>query len=154
MSRAQCPREPEVVQALRRGALPEDLRGHAQECPDCRETWAVATRLRELAASEGPASLPGAGQIWWRAEVVRRLTAESERAERAARPAMWGMMLGLLAAAGGVVLGLVFGAERLLAGALPASATAGELLPIAFVLGSIPLLLLFLVGLGLLAGET
>lgn len=146
MSRAQCPREPEVVQALRRGALPEDLRGHAEECPDCREAWAVATRLRELAASERP-SLPSAGQIWWRAEVVRRLTAESETAEQAARPAMWGMMLGLLVAAGGLLLGLVFGAEHLLTGLLPASGAPGDLLPILFVLGLIPLILLFLVGL-------
>lgn len=154
MSRDLCPREPEVVQALRRGALPEDLRGHAEECPDCREAWAVATRLRELAASERPAGLPTAGQIWWRAEVVRRLTADSEIAEQAARPAIWGMMLGLLVAAGGLVLSLVFGAERLLAGLLRTSGTAGDLLPVAFVLGSIPLLLLVLVGLGLLARET
>jgi hypothetical protein len=146
MSQDQCPREPEVVQSLRRGALPEELRGHAEACPDCRETWTVAARLRELAALERP-SLPTAGQIWWRAEVVRRLTAESEIAERAARPAVWGMVLGLVAAAGGLVLSLAFGAERLLAGLLPASGAPGDFLPIAFVLGLIPLVLLFLVGL-------
>jgi hypothetical protein len=146
MSRDQCPREPEVVQALRRGALPEELRGHAEDCPDCREALTVAARLRELAAAERP-GLPTAGQIWWRAEVVRRLTAESEIAERAARPAVWGMLLGLLVAAGGLVLSLVFGAERLLAGLLPASGAPVDLLPIAFVLGLIPLVLLFLVGL-------
>lgn len=149
MSRAQCPHEPEVLQALRRGALPRDLRGHAEECPDCREAWAVAARLRELATSEGPAGLPTAGQIWWRAEVVRRLTAESETAEQAARPAIWGMTLGLLMAAGALVLGLTFGAGRLLTGLLPASGAPGDLLPIVFVLGSIPLVLLLLVGLGL-----
>jgi hypothetical protein len=136
MSRAQCPREPEIVEAIRRGALPEDLRGHAESCPDCREARAVALRLRELAKVERPTRLPAAGQLWWRAEVIRRLTAEAETAAQAARPALWGTVLGLLVAAGGLVLSFALGADL----------APRDFIPIAFVLGSIPLVLLLLLG--------
>jgi hypothetical protein len=144
MSPAPCPREPEVVQALRRGALPEDLRGHAEACPDCREAWTVALRLRELA--ERPASLPTAGQLWWRAEVIRRLTAEHETAEKAARPATWGIILCLVVAAAGCVLGLAAGLDRIFAALLPAAVTPGNALPVILVLGLVPLILLLVVG--------
>jgi hypothetical protein len=146
MSPEPCPREPEVVQALRRGALPEDLRGHAEACPDCREALALTLRLRELAASERPASPPTAGQLWWRAEVIRRLTAEHEAAEKAARPAAWGMVLCLVVAAAGCVLGLAAGLDRIFAALLPAAVTPGNALPVILVLGLVPLVLVLLVG--------
>jgi hypothetical protein len=57
-------------------------------------------QLRALAAETlPPRPLPSAGAIWWRAEVIRKLTATQEAAARAARPARWGRLAGLLAAA-------------------------------------------------------
>jgi hypothetical protein len=54
------------------------------------ETDPVAAWLHRLAASEDPpASLPTAGQIWWRSQILERLEEEDARARRAARPAEW-----------------------------------------------------------------
>lgn len=60
----------------------------------------IAEQLQALAAETvPPRPLPSAGEIWWRAEVIRRLTAAEEEAARAARPARWGRLAGLLVTA-------------------------------------------------------
>ncbi|HKI06373.1 MAG TPA: hypothetical protein VKK31_30620 [Thermoanaerobaculia bacterium] len=66
--------------------------------PDEREEAQVAGALRQLAAeTRPPHPLPTAGQLWWRAEVVRRLVRKpDEEADRALRPAVWGGMAGVV----------------------------------------------------------
>ncbi|HEX7185725.1 MAG TPA: hypothetical protein VF756_28125 [Thermoanaerobaculia bacterium] len=59
----------------------------------------IEEQLRALAAETlPPRPLPTAGAIWWRAEIIRKLTATQEAATRAAKPARWGGLAGLLAA--------------------------------------------------------
>lgn len=57
----------------------------------------VASALRELAAMSRPTGpLPTAGQLWWRAEVVRRLAGNP--GEREIRPAVWAELVGVVVA--------------------------------------------------------
>jgi hypothetical protein len=61
------------------------------------EELQIANALRQLAAeTRPPHPLPTAGQIWWRAEVARRLAGKPDgRVDRALRPATWGQRAGL-----------------------------------------------------------
>jgi hypothetical protein len=86
----------------------------------------VAGALRELAArSRPPKSLPTAGQIWWRAEVVRRLSGNT--GEREVRPALWGEIAGIAAAVAVLLLFFTLEASPLL-GLLAGRETAGGVL--------------------------
>jgi hypothetical protein len=97
MERSPCPHEPAVIRTVRGQALTSDLLGHAETCASCRETLRVAGALRELAAqSRPPGTLPTAGQLWWRAEVVRRLSGNP--GEREIRPAVWAELVGVAVA--------------------------------------------------------
>ena len=104
MSRHLCPREQEVVDAmLPQGRLPEasELQQHVAGCESCRELHEVMAMLRPDHALSEEASLPSAGQIWWRAAVRARM----EAARAAARPVAWAQgataasLLGILCAA-------------------------------------------------------
>jgi hypothetical protein len=104
MSRHLCPREQEVVDAmLPEGRLPEasELQQHVAGCASCRELHEVMAMLRPDHALAEEASLPSAGQIWWRAAVRARM----EAARAAARPVAWAQgataasLLGILCAA-------------------------------------------------------
>jgi len=57
----------------------------------------IASALRQLAAeTRPPHPLPTAGQLWWRAEVGRRLAGKADgRVDQALRPATWGQRAGL-----------------------------------------------------------
>jgi len=82
-------------------ALPPDERDEAVQ---------VAGALRQLAAeTRPPRPLPAAGQLWWRAEVVRRLVEKQEVAERGLRPAVWGELAAVVLAV--CVLLLFFGLQ-------------------------------------------
>ena len=53
--------------------------------------------LRQLARETRPTNpLPSAEQIWWRAEVIRRLVAREEAALKAERPLLWSQAAGLI----------------------------------------------------------
>ncbi|HWM93248.1 MAG TPA: hypothetical protein VN493_20970 [Thermoanaerobaculia bacterium] len=53
--------------------------------------------LRQLARETRPAKpLPSAEQIWWRAEVIRRLVSREEAARRAERPLLWSQAAGFV----------------------------------------------------------
>jgi hypothetical protein len=104
MSRRLCPREQDVVDAmLPHGRLPEDsqLQQHVAGCESCRELHEVMVMLRPDHARADEASLPSAGQIWWRAAVRARM----EAARAAARPVGWAQgataasLLGIVVAA-------------------------------------------------------
>jgi hypothetical protein len=107
VSRSECPREEQVVDAVLSGQWPEradqELTAHAAQCGICGEVATVATLLRrdhERARRE--VHVPAAGQVWWRAAVRARL----ERAQAATQPMTW--LHGIAAACtAGVTLALL-----------------------------------------------
>lgn len=77
-----CPREPELLDALGRGFVGPDLETHAAGCPECGETYAVASAfLDDRAAAVAEAPVPASGTMWWRMRIRQRRDAE-ERARR------------------------------------------------------------------------
>ena len=90
MTAPECPRERDVINAIVTGRWPhqcdETLPAHVVECSACKEIVDVAGVFRlerdELLAD---ASLPSAGQVWWRAAIRAKL----EASEQAARPLSW-----------------------------------------------------------------
>jgi hypothetical protein len=106
VTRAECPQEQAVVNAVLSGSWPDradsDLVAHAVTCDTCREIAAVSVLLREDAEhSRIEMHIPAAGQIWWRAAVRARL----ESTHAATRPMTW--MHGIT---GAVVLGALLAA--------------------------------------------
>ncbi len=86
-----CEKEQDVLQGVRSGGwpgrgqgAPEDLlQRHAANCPVCADVALVAQFLQqEDEAAKAEASLPGAGLIWWKAQLLARRAA----AERAIEP--------------------------------------------------------------------
>ena len=56
----------------------------------------IQNGLRQLARQTRPSKpLPSAEQIWWRAEVIRRLVSREEAARQAERPLLWSQAAGL-----------------------------------------------------------
>lgn len=85
--------------------------------------------LRQLARETRPTNaLPDAAQLWWRAEVIRRLVARENAARQAERPLLWGRAAALVLA----LLGLV-----------PLISRAPSYAMTIIVLGLTPLTLLF-----------
>lgn len=53
--------------------------------------------LRQLARETRPERpLATAGELWWRAEVIRRLVSREKAVQEAERPLLWGQAAGLL----------------------------------------------------------
>jgi hypothetical protein len=102
MKEADCHLEEAVKQAgLRREMTPE-LETHVRDCALCRRSHRVAAFFAEAHAEPLPQrSLPTAQQIWWKAEIIRRMTSRRELVERVGRPTLWGagLALGTLLAA-------------------------------------------------------
>jgi predicted anti-sigma-YlaC factor YlaD len=89
MIAAHCPRELEVLEAVNTGRWPHsvgnELREHAGDCSDCRETVAVASALiLDRRALEANVSVPPSGAVWWRMQ-MRRERDVREAAARAVR---------------------------------------------------------------------
>ena len=115
MTRAECPQEQPVVNAVLSGSWPDraeqGLVAHATTCDTCREIAAVSVLLREDADhSRIEMHVPAAGQIWWRAAVRARL----ESSHAATRPMTW--MHGIT---GAVVLGALLAAVSAVWPSLP-----------------------------------
>ncbi len=90
MSRHDCAREQEVVNAVLSGGWPatagDELTAHAAGCAVCGEVADVATLLRDdNEYARRAVQVPAAGQVWWRAAVRARL----ERAQAATQPMTW-----------------------------------------------------------------
>jgi hypothetical protein len=103
MSRMECGREQDVLDAVRCGRYSDELRAHTNECALCLDTMEVATVLREdLEGSLPDARVPSAGLVWWRAEIRSR----QEAMRTVARPITWVQAFGgaCLAGAGIAVL--------------------------------------------------
>lgn len=110
MRTSDCPREPDVLEALRTSAWPDcctaDLTAHVSSCRSCADLVAiVAPLLDEHKVATVEAQVPPSAIVWWRAQVRAR----EEAARVAARPItiVQGLSLscgaGLLAAAVGFV---------------------------------------------------
>jgi hypothetical protein len=83
-----CVREHEVVREVLsgRGPLDGELQAHARQCATCREVMDLADLLRDdRDAVRDRASVPSAGQVWWRAAIRARL----EGGQAASRPLDW-----------------------------------------------------------------
>ncbi len=53
--------------------------------------------LRQLARETRPEKpLATAGELWWRAEVIRRLVSREKAVQEAEKPLLWGKAVGLL----------------------------------------------------------
>lgn len=60
--------------------------------------------LRQLARETRPTHrLPDAAQLWWRAEVIRRLVSREDAARKAERPLLWSRAAALVLALVGLV---------------------------------------------------
>ena len=96
-----------------------DSQAHAPTAPTAAEpsiAW-----LREVAA-QTRADVPSAGQIWWRASILRRLEARDADAERARRPALWGQLVAVLT----MLIGFTVPALLAITGRLPAATQLAE----------------------------
>lgn len=82
-----CPWEAQVIQTAQAIAreeahsIPPALRNHLVSCNACRELFDVSmsmTRLADVTLDEArDRSLPAAGQIWWKAQLMQRWEAEA-----------------------------------------------------------------------------
>jgi hypothetical protein len=72
-----CGREADLLKLLRSNIDDPEIREHADRCAVCRDTLAAAVWMQRFAAKpcDAPA-LPNAMQLWWKAQVLRRLDAE------------------------------------------------------------------------------
>lgn len=148
MKSTVCPHEPAVLDAARRNVLPEEVRAHLEACEDCRETFRVARGLSALAHETRPGHpLPTAGQLWWRAEIVRKLLEQQGFPDsKAIRPALRAEAAGVAFAV--LVLTLFVGFEGAeLLGRATESASQSGILWIAAALALVPLAVLALLGL-------
>lgn len=108
MSRlAECRHEADLVAAVTSGRWPtaagQALREHVDSCPVCADVLQVAQAMTAIEQETlADTRLPGAGQVWWRAQVRAR----HEAAALAARPVIVAQAVGA-AAAVGLVAGVV-----------------------------------------------
>jgi hypothetical protein len=73
MSARRCERESEVARAARTGFWSGDLRQHADACPACAETLAVAAAFAEDSALIRSTPPPAGTQVWLEARRRARL---------------------------------------------------------------------------------
>lgn len=73
------------------------------------ETLRLAGWLQDQAAAEPPPNLPTSSQIWWRAQILRRLSEPDPSTVRATRPVLWTTAIGVIIAFVTVLLALIQG---------------------------------------------
>ena len=78
MSAERCPHEDELLEALSRGYVANELEEHVAACDACAELRLVAgALLDDRAQSMLEAPIPSAGSMWWRLRVRHRHDAEA-----------------------------------------------------------------------------
>jgi len=101
MNHTDCPREPEVLDAMTAGRWPfaEELHAHAATCPVCGDLASVAGAFTEdMHAEMQTVDVPPSGLVWWRTQ--RRAREEAARtAVRAMTFVQTASILGAIAAA-------------------------------------------------------
>lgn len=90
MTVQECPRESDVIDAIIAGRWPdqcdETLHAHVAQCHVCGEVVEVASLLRlDRNDLHEEFTVPGAGQVWWRAAIRARL----EASQQVTRPLSW-----------------------------------------------------------------
>ncbi len=80
-----CEREPEVVRALARGELPDDLLLHIKACLVCSEVRSIAQELQHLLQDSLEEPLESAAAVWWRLNLRMR----RDKVNRAKLPLVW-----------------------------------------------------------------
>ncbi|MEA2563485.1 MAG: hypothetical protein QOH06_4989 [Acidobacteriota bacterium] len=76
----------------------------------------IQNGLRQLARETRPAKpLPSAEQLWWRAEVIRRLVSREEAARKAEKPLLWSQAVGLFLVVAALLSLFIYGEPRFLA---------------------------------------
>ena len=100
MSRAECPREQEVLDAIASSRWPdrlgEDLARHVDVCAFCKDLGFVAEALNsDFTLAIEQARVPTAGLVWWRAEIRAR----QESLRVASRPITLARYIGVGSAA-------------------------------------------------------
>lgn len=89
----------------------------------------IRDSLRRLARETRPGKpLATAGELWWRAEVIRRLVSREKAVQEAERPLLWGQAAGLLLVLLGVVAFLLSREPRFLATLLAVGLTPATVL--------------------------
>ncbi len=77
MSRRLCQREDELLDALGRGFLGNEIEEHIASCDSCSELHLVAsTLLDDRSQSIAEAPIPTSGGMWWRIRLRQRHDAE------------------------------------------------------------------------------
>jgi hypothetical protein len=107
MSRTECPREQEVLDALSSNRWPDrlggDLSQHVEGCAFCQDLGLVAQALSaDFSTAVQEARVPSAGLVWWRAEIRAR----QDSIQTASRPITLAHYIGV-ACAGLVALALL-----------------------------------------------
>lgn len=91
MKERGCEREIDLIGALRRGEMPDELRDHARACPACSEAARIAVWMNHLAAeTPRPASLPDPAILRLKAQLFGRTRVE----ERILRPVRLAQRIG------------------------------------------------------------
>lgn len=68
-----CDNEQALLTALKTGYISNELLAHLGQCPICNESRFVWDCLEKIASAENhAATLPSAGLIWWRAQLLER----------------------------------------------------------------------------------
>jgi hypothetical protein len=125
MSRVECPREQEVLDALASNRWPHhlsaDLAAHVEGCAFCKDLGLVAETLHaDFAAAIDQATVPTAGLVWWRAQIRAR----QESLVAVNRPITIAHYIGLALAAAAIVALLVladFSISELIPDSIPVS---------------------------------
>jgi hypothetical protein len=82
MRRNFCKQEELVHRACSTGEWPDALRAHTTTCPECHVVVEIFEWMQHQAQDELQHSLPEAGTIWWKAQLMRRSALE----QKAIRP--------------------------------------------------------------------
>jgi hypothetical protein len=89
----------------------------------------IQNGLRQLARETRPDKpLATAGELWWRAEIIRRLVSREKAVQEAERPLLWGKAVGLLLVIVGLLAFFVSREPRFLATLLAVGLTPATVL--------------------------
>lgn len=73
-----CEREPELLSALQRGYVHDELLAHVRACEPCGELHLVAgALLHDHGDAVAHAAVPSAGTMWWRIQLRRQQEVEA-----------------------------------------------------------------------------
>ena len=98
MRHANCPREVEVLKAIRAGSWEEGLSAHAATCVACGEIAQASQWMQALAQGTEKPTLPDASVLWWSAQLSERRA----NAEKARDILDWAEIISVTVIAGGL----------------------------------------------------